>query len=69
MYYAFYADEWTGEEIVLRGLDPACTYTITEYATDGRTYTVEGRRPVIAPTFEGSYLIEATPERPNNQHY
>lgn len=63
MYYAFYADEWTGGEIALRGLDPDCTYTITEYAADGRTYTVEGRRPIITPTFEGSYLIEATPER------
>ncbi|MCM1150604.1 MAG: alpha-galactosidase [Alistipes sp.] len=61
MYYAFYADEWKGGEIALRGLDPNLAYTITEYAADGRTYVVEGSRPVIAPAFEGSYLIEATP--------
>lgn len=61
LYYAFYADQWRGGEITLRGLDPHSTYTVTEYAADGRTYTVEGRHPTIAPTFEGSYLIEAAP--------
>ncbi|MDE7005363.1 MAG: hypothetical protein K2O82_02420, partial [Alistipes sp.] len=63
IYYAFYAENWSGGEIVLRGLDPACIYTVTEYAADGRTYTVEGCRPTIAPVFEGSYLIEVAPVR------
>ena len=58
MYYAFYADEWTGDAIVLRGLENR-TYTVTEYTSDDlRSYTVEGPDPVIRPDFEGSYLIE-----------
>ena len=58
MYYAFYADQWQGDPITLRGLDPKKRYTVCEYAGDKRTYSVEGSNPVIAPVFEGSYLIE-----------
>lgn len=58
MYYAFYAEAWKGGEIELRGLDPERTYTVCEYASTGRTYPIDGARPVIAPEFEGSYLIE-----------
>lgn len=58
LYYAFYADEWNGEAIALRGLDPARTYTVCEYADEGRTYPLDGSNPVIEPVFRGSYLIE-----------
>ena len=59
MYYAFYAPEWNGEPIALKGLDPGRTYTVTEYASDDlRSYKVDGANPVIMPTFEKNYLIE-----------
>ena len=58
MYYAFYAPEWRGEPIVLRGLENR-KYTVTEYTSDElRSYEVEGPDPVIRPEFEGNYLIE-----------
>ena len=59
LYYAFYASAWKGTPITLRGLDPARTYTVTEYTADQPvSYTVEGANPVITPSFEGNYLIE-----------
>ena len=59
MYYAFYAEEWNGGEIELRGLEADKTYTVTEYTTDElKTYTVEGSNPVITPVFTRDYLIE-----------
>lgn len=58
LYYAFYADRWQGDPITLRGLDPSRSYTVREYAGSGASYTIDGGSPVIAPTFEGSYLIE-----------
>lgn len=58
MYYAFYADEWSGE-IELRGLDKNKEYTVVEYATDEKkSFPVSGAHPVIKPTFQKSYLIE-----------
>lgn len=58
MYYAFYAPEWNGEPITLRGLGEG-NYKVTEYASDDlRTYQVQGPDPVINPVFKGSYLIE-----------
>ena len=61
LYYAFYAPSWDGSPITLRGLDPACTYTVTEYTADEPvSYTVSGSEPVIKPVFEGNYLIEVT---------
>ena len=58
MYYAFYAPEWNGEPITLRGLQER-PYKVTEYASDDlRTYEVQGPNPVINPIFKGSYLIE-----------
>lgn len=57
MYYAFYADDWTGE-IKLKGLDKK-QYTVTEYTLDEpKTYTIDGANPVINKSFKGSYLIE-----------
>ncbi len=59
LYYAFYADQWQGGEIRLRGLKPDGRYTITEYTADEpRSYTVEGSDPVIRPQFTHAYLIE-----------
>ena len=59
LYYAFYAPQWNGEPIQLRGLDPERTYTVTEYTADEpHSYTVEGANPIIMPIFEGNYLIE-----------
>ena len=58
MYYAFYAPEWDGKPITLRGLEER-SYKVTEYASDDlRTYEVQGPDPVINPVFKGSYLIE-----------
>jgi alpha-galactosidase len=59
MYYAFYADQWDGGEIELRGLEAGKTYTVNEYTADeAKTYTVDGSNPVITPTFTRNYLIE-----------
>ena len=59
LYYAFYAPEWNGDPITLRGLDASRTYHVTEYTADEpHTYTVDGSDPVICPQFTGNYLIE-----------
>ena len=64
MYYAFYAEEWNGDQIELRGLDVDKTYTVVEYTSDDlKSYTVEGSNPVITPSFTRDYLIEV---RANN---
>lgn len=59
MYYSFYAPSWQGEPITLRGLDSACSYTVTEYTADQPvSYTLSGTNPVITPVFKDNYLIE-----------
>lgn len=59
MYYAFYAEQWDGGAITLRGLDNDRTYTVVEYTTDEKkSYTVSGSDPVIRPVFTRNYLIE-----------
>ena len=59
MYYAFYAANWDGAPIEIRGLDASRTYTVTEYAADEpRSYSLDGANPVIMPIFAGNYLIE-----------
>ena len=61
LYYAFYAPSWDGSPITLRGLDPSCSYTVTEYTADEpSSYVIEGSSPVIKPVFKGNYLIEVT---------
>lgn len=58
LYYSFYADEWNGEPIELRGLENK-TYTICEYTSDDRkTYGIDGAKPVIKPEFKNHFLIE-----------
>ena len=62
MYYAFYADEWNGEAVELRGLDSSKSYTVTEYTTDEKkSQTIDGSDPYIYPTFKTNYLIEVSP--------
>jgi alpha-galactosidase len=58
MYYAFYADQWNGEPIELRGLEKR-KYTVCEYTSDEKkTYEIDGENPVITPNFTRNYLIE-----------
>lgn len=58
MYYAFYADQWNGEPIELRGLEKR-KYTVCEYISDDmKTYEIDGENPVINPSFNRNYLIE-----------
>ena len=64
MYYAFYAEQWDGGQIELRGLEADKTYTVTEYTSDDKkSYSVEGSNPFITPVFTRDYLIEV---RANN---
>ena len=59
MYYSFYAPQWNGEPITLRGLSADRRYTVTEYTSDQPvTYEIDGANPVINPVFESNYLIE-----------
>ena len=59
LYYAFYAEEWDGEVIELRGLDKNKKYTVCEYtADDKRTFEIDGKNPYIKPKFTRNYLIE-----------
>ena len=59
MYYAFYADEWSGQSIELRGLNKEVAYVVNEYTNDKKTtYEIDGSNPVITPTFNRAYLIE-----------
>ncbi len=59
MYYAFYAEEWQGEPIELRGLEAEKSYKVTEYTSDEKkSYTIEGSNPYISPSFKLNYLIE-----------
>lgn len=62
IYYAFYASEWDGGSIELRGLDADKRYQVTEYAADKpRSYTIDGNNPYITPEFKVNYLIEVSP--------
>ena len=59
MYYAFYAKQWNGEPVTLRGLEKNRRYTVCEYTSDEKkTYPIDGANPVITPTFTRNYLIE-----------
>lgn len=59
MYYAFYAPEWNGDPIELRGLEEDRSYTVTEYSSDNlKSYEINGAEPYIRPFFKGNYLIE-----------
>lgn len=59
MYYSFYADQWSGDPIELRGLEKGVTYVVNEYTNDEKvSYEIDGDNAVITPTFNRAYLIE-----------
>ena len=61
LYYAFYIDDDPAFDgtIELRGLDPAKTYTATEYTADEpREFAVSGTEPKIHVQFERNYLLK-----------
>ena len=58
MYYAFYADQYTGQ-IELRGLGKGKTYTATTYTAENpMEFEVSGDNPTINADFVGNYLLE-----------
>lgn len=58
LYYAFFARQWDGN-IRLRGLKENRKYNVCEYTTDSKViYQIEGKNPIIKPSFKGDYLIE-----------
>ncbi len=60
VYYAFFADRWSGP-VSLRGLQPGAAYRIRDYYNEldlGSVSGPQGRMPV---TFEGFLLLEAIP--------
>jgi alpha-galactosidase len=59
MYYAFYADDWSGD-VELRGLDNK-TYQITDYVNDIDLGTVAGPKARINVSFTKNLLIECKP--------
>lgn len=61
MYYAFYAEQWNGSPIELRGLDATKSYTVREYTSDTpKSFNIDGKKPLITPTFTDNYLIEVS---------
>ena len=59
LYYAFYADRWTGP-IELRGLGQG-RYHLTDYYNDADIGHVSAAAPHINASFERFLLVEATP--------
>ena len=59
MYYAFYADSWSGE-IELRGLSGG-KYNVIDYVNGKNIASVEGANPKISCTFKKHLLIKAVP--------
>lgn len=58
LYYAFYADQYTGR-IELRGLEKGKTYTATTYTAENpMEFEVSGDSPTINADFVGNYLLE-----------
>jgi alpha-galactosidase len=60
LYYAFYAETWSGP-VELRGLEDR-TYEVVDYVRDVAMGTVRGPLARLDVGFEGSLLLEATPE-------
>jgi alpha-galactosidase len=59
MYYAFFADHWTGE-VSLRGLAPG-SHRVRDYFNDRDLGLVTGAHHRLPVTFERFMLLEATP--------
>ena len=62
LYYAFYADEWSGS-IELRGLGEG-NYSVRDYVNNVAMETVNGPTASINATFEDFLLIEVLPLMP-----
>lgn len=60
LYYAFYADTWSGP-VELRGLEEK-GYRIVDYVNEVEIGSVKGPSAELAVEFEGSLLVEALPE-------
>jgi alpha-galactosidase len=60
MYYAFYADNWTGS-VELRGLENQ-EYKIVDYVNDKDYGIVAGPDPKLDVTFEKNLLLMAIPQ-------
>ena len=61
MYYAFYADQWQGGEVELRGLEQQA-YHVVDYVNVKDYGTVRGPVAKLAVEFEKYLLLEAKPE-------
>jgi alpha-galactosidase len=62
IYYAFYAEYWgRNRPLELRGLDPARTYAVYDYANGRELGTVKGAEPKLAVGFKESLLVRVTP--------
>jgi len=59
LYYAFFAEDWTGE-IELRGLEPDRRYVITDYEHNRRIACLRGGEP-LQVSFTGHLLVVAAP--------
>ncbi len=58
MYYAFYADHYTGK-IELRGLEQGKQYMATTYTAEHpETFEINGDSPTIEVSFDGNYLLK-----------
>lgn len=61
MYYAFYAESFTGD-LELRGLEEGKAYEVRDYVNDAALGKVTGPRGKLQVEFEDSLLIEAVAE-------
>jgi alpha-galactosidase len=60
LYYAFYADTWSGP-VELRGLEQT-GYRVADFVNEVDLGRVEGPTAALPVEFEGFLLLEATPE-------
>lgn len=57
IYYAFYADNWSGE-IELRGLNPSKNYQVKDYFNEVDLGKIKGNNPKFKTNFDKFLLIE-----------
>lgn len=56
LYYAFYADSWSGD-VELRGLEYGKSYKVFDYVNNTEITNVSGKTPQISVEFNGYLLI------------